>query len=172
VKLKIDGLEEIQAALRELPKATAKGVIRRVLLKRAQPIVNDARQKAPVKTGRLRDSITARVRTGGGAGKAAFAEAMRQGASRAEAGQAARAANRAAGGAVEVLIGPTKDTFYGHLVEFGTEHSAPAPFMRPAWDANKMNVLQGVKDDLWDETKRVVARRAKRLAKAAAKAGG
>jgi HK97 gp10 family phage protein len=165
MKIKIDGLKELEAALKELPKATAKNVLKRVLLKRAQPIVDAARQKAPVRTGKLRDSIVAQAR-GGSAGKEAFAAAMRGGASRTEAGQAAREANRAAGGTVEILIGPTKDAFYAHMIEFGTEHSGPEPFMRPAWDGNKGQVLVGLKDDMWTEVEKTVARRAKKLAKA------
>jgi HK97 gp10 family phage protein len=170
MKIKVEGLKEIEAALKQLSKATAKNVMKRVLLKRAEPIVETARLKAPVRTGRLRESIVAQVRKGGGAGKAAFAQAMRGGATRAEAGRAARAANRAAGGTVEVLVGPR--VFYGSLVEFGTRHSPPAPFMRPAWDSAKGDLLEGIKDDLWKEIEGAVARRARKLAKAAAKAEG
>jgi HK97 gp10 family phage protein len=168
MKIKIEGLREIQAALQDLSKATARNVVKRVLLKRAQPIVEAARTRAPVRTGRLRDSIIAQAR-GGNAGKAAFAEAMRGGASRAAAGRAAREANRAAGSTVEVAIGPNDTAFYASMVEFGTEHSGPKPFMRPAWDATKGQVLDGVGDDMWAEIKKALARQAKRLAK---KAGG
>ena len=168
MKIKIEGLREIQAALQELSKATARNVVKRVLLKRAQPIVEAARTRAPVRTGKLRDSIIAQAR-GGNAGKAAFAEAIRGGASRAAAGRAAREANRAAGSTVEVAIGPHDGAFYASLVEFGTAHSSPKPFLRPAWDAGKMQVLDGVGDDMWAEIKKALARQAKRLAK---KAGG
>jgi HK97 gp10 family phage protein len=164
MKIKVEGLKEIQAALQDLSKATARNVVKRVLLKRAQPIVEAARTRASVRTGRLRDSIIAQVR-GGKAGKAAFAKAMRGGASRAEAGRAAREANRAAGSTVEVVIGPHDGAFYASMVEFGTEHSGPKPFMRPAWDATKGQVLDGVGDDMWAEIKKAVARRAKRLSK-------
>jgi HK97 gp10 family phage protein len=168
MKIKIEGLREIHAALQDLSKATARSVVKRVLLKRAQPIVEAARARAPVRTGRLRDSIIAQAR-GGNAGKAAFAKAMRGGASRAEAGRAAREANRVAGSIVEVVIGPHDGAFYASLVEFGTQHSSPKPFLRPAWDAGKMQVLDGVGDDMWTEIKKTLARQAKRLAK---KAGG
>jgi HK97 gp10 family phage protein len=166
MKIKVEGLKEIQAALQDLSKATAKNVVKRVLLKRAQPIVEAARTRAPVRTGKLRDAIIAQAR-GGNAGKAAFAEAMRGGASRVEAGRAAREANRAAGSTVEVVIGPHDGAFYASLVEFGTAHSSPKPFLRPAWDAGKMQVLDGVGDDMWAEIKKALARRARRLAKTA-----
>jgi HK97 gp10 family phage protein len=166
MKIKIEGLKEIQAALQDLSKATARNVVKRVLLKRAQPIVEAARTRAPVRTGRVRDSIIAQAR-GGNAGKAAFAEAMRGGASRAEAGRAAREANRAAGSIVEVVIGPHDGAFYASLVEFGTAHSSPKPFLRPAWDAGKIQVLDGVGDDMWAEIQKALARQARRQAKAA-----
>jgi HK97 gp10 family phage protein len=166
MKIKVEGLKEIQAALQDLSKATARNVVKRVLLKRAQPIVEAARTRAPVRTGRLRDSIIAQAR-GGNAGKAAFAEAMRGGASRAEAGRAAREANRAAGSIVEVVIGPHDGAFYASLVEFGTAHSSPKPFLRPAWDAGKIQVLDGVGDDMWAEIQKALARQARRQAKAA-----
>ncbi len=166
MKIKIEGLRQVQDALRQLPKATTKNVMKRVLLKRAEPLADMARQKAPVRSGRLRDSIAVQVR-GGGAGKAAFAQAMSEGASRAEAGRAAREANRAAGTTVEVVIGPTDRAFYGSLVEFGTQHSPPKPFMRPAWDSGKGGLLTGITDDMWAEIEKAVLRRAKRLAKAA-----
>ncbi|MGN6363917.1 hypothetical protein, partial [Asticcacaulis taihuensis] len=34
----------------------------------------------------------------------------------------------------EVFVGPLERQFYAHFAEFGTEHSAPKPYMRPAWD--------------------------------------
>jgi hypothetical protein len=96
--LKIEGLRELDAALGQFSKATARGVLHRALKKAAVPIRDQARQDAPVDTGELRDSIVIRTQsTGGSAGKAAFAAAMRSGSSKAEAAAAARAANREAG---------------------------------------------------------------------------
>jgi HK97 gp10 family phage protein len=165
MKIKVEGLKEIQAVLQDLSKATARNVVKRVLLKRAQPIVEAARTRAPVRAGKLRDSIIAQAR-GGNAGKAAFAKAMRGGASRAEAGRAAREANRAAGSTVEVVIGPHDGAFYASLVEFGTAHSSPKPFMRPAWDTTKGKLLDGLQDDMWAEVKKAIARHNRKLTKA------
>jgi HK97 gp10 family phage protein len=52
-----------------------------------------------------------------------------------------------------------------HLQEFGTKHAPAQPFMRPAWDAEKREVLEGIKDDLWAEIKKAVVRLARRAAK-------
>jgi hypothetical protein len=78
VIVKVEGLREIKDALDELPKATAKNIMLRVLQARAEPIADAVRQLVPVDQGALKRSIRVLARkTGGDAGKAAFAEAMR-----------------------------------------------------------------------------------------------
>jgi HK97 gp10 family phage protein len=169
VTVKVEGLREIKDALDELPKATAKNIMLRVLQQHAEPIAAAARQLVPVDQGDLKRSIRVLARkTGGDAGKAAFAEAMRSGASRAEAGQAARAANRSAKNAVLVLIGPGRHP-QGIMQEFGTDHHPPQPFMRPAWDRYRDALLPSIGKDMWAEIERAAVRRARKLAKAAAK---
>src|SRR5690606_22350983 len=54
--VKIDGLKECKTALRKLPDATAKNVLRRVMKKRAVPLVETAKRLVPVDEGDLRDS--------------------------------------------------------------------------------------------------------------------
>ena len=49
--------------------------------------------------------------------------------------------------------------------EFGNENHGPQPFARPAWDANKSAMLDGITDDLWQEIQIAAARLAKKLAK-------
>jgi HK97 gp10 family phage protein len=169
VTVKVEGLRSLKAALDELPKATARNIMLRVLKQHAEPIASAARQLAPVDTGDLKRSIRVLARkTGGDAGKAAFAEAMRSGASRAEAGQAARAANRSARNAVLVLIGPGRQP-QAIMQEFGTEHHPAQPFMRPAWDRYRDDLLPSIGKAMWDEIEAAARRRARKLAKAAAK---
>jgi HK97 gp10 family phage protein len=169
VTVKVEGLRGIKDALAELPKATGKNVMLRVLKQHAEPIADAARQLAPVDQGDLKRSIRVLARKAGGdAGKAAFAEAMRSGASRAEAGQAARAANRSAKNAVEVAIGPGRHP-QAIMQEFGTHHHAAQPFMRPAWDRYREELLPSIGKAMWDEIEAAVSRRARKLAKAAAK---
>ena len=57
MKVRIEGLSELKAALRALPDATAKNVVRRVLSKRGEPIAERARQLVPVDKGELKASI-------------------------------------------------------------------------------------------------------------------
>jgi HK97 gp10 family phage protein len=171
ITVKVDGLRDLQAALAELPKATQTAVLKRTLLKAAEPIVTKAKELAPVRTGALRKSIRAVAQSKGGqAGKAAFHATMKAGGTRKEAAAAARAANRAnpSSADVVVLIGPARLP-YAHMVEFGTSEMGPQPYMRPAWDANRERVLESIKADLANEITKTVARRARRAAKRAAK---
>jgi HK97 gp10 family phage protein len=166
VRVKVEGLREIEAALKELPKATAKNIMRRVLIARAQPIADAMRRNAPKDSGQLRDSIAVSTRsTGGSAGKQAFAATMAAGGTRKEAGAAAREANRATSGSVFVYVGATAAGFYGSFAEFGTSRQPPEPWIRPAWDAEKDNLLPGIGADMWAEIKKAIERRSRKLAK-------
>jgi HK97 gp10 family phage protein len=162
--VRIEGLRELDRALAELPKATARNVLRRVLTKRARPIVETAKQLVPVDTGRLRDSIAVSPRLGTKAGNAEYAAAMRAGLGKEAAASALRDARRAAGGQgsfAEVYVGPGRLP-HAHMVEFGTAKMAPRPYLRPAWDAHKDGILDGIKDDLWMEIQKSAARLARR----------
>jgi HK97 gp10 family phage protein len=158
--VRVDGLRELQKALAELPKSTSRTVQRRVLMKRAQPIADAMRAKAPKRYGDLRDSITVSTkRPRGHKSNAARAFAAAGG------GAAGRAAVKAAGGTpVEVFVGPGRNP-QALMQEFGTRHHGPQPFIRPSWDAEKDRVLEGLKDDLWTEIQKAAARLAKKRAK-------
>ena len=168
--IKIEGLKELEQALMELPKATGTNVLRRALIAAAQPIQNQAQSLIRVKRITPAIVLSKIVFSAGDAGKRAFAEAMKAGATRAEAGEAAHAANVGAAGDANITsavlsVGPTKRAFYGF--EFGTVKQPPAPFMRPAWDANKMNALELIKETLKTEIDKAAARLARKAAKAA-----
>lgn len=47
-----------------------------------------------------------------------------------------------------VLAGPTKDGYYGRFLEFGTSRQAARPFLRPAFDEKKDEVVRVVGDYL------------------------
>lgn len=57
--------------------------------------------------------------------------------------------------AAAVAIGPSKDAFYGHFIEYGTaphdnHPGTPAkPFARPAFDEMKGEALKSLQDDIW-----------------------
>lgn len=168
----VEGLRELDAALGELPKATARNVLRRVLTSAAEPMADDARNLAPVDDGQLRDSISISTKVKHKAGSSEFAAVLRGGGSKAEAVQAMRDARRAAGGGsfAEVHVGPSVEAPHAHLQEFGTQHHSMQPYMRPAWERNKGGLMPSIRTDLWAEIEKAAKRLAKRKARAAAKA--
>lgn len=169
VRVHVAGLKECRDALASLPSATTRNVMRKILVNRAEPFKDSARSLAPRETGFLADTVRVQSRTGGGAGKAAFAAVMAAGGSRSAAGAAARGANSAAKSAVEVFIGPNAGP-REIAAEFGTKDRMAQPFMRPAWDMNKMPALDNIRNDLWIEIQKAVRRREKKAAKLAAAA--
>jgi HK97 gp10 family phage protein len=170
--MRVEGLSDLEKALQELPRATGGNVLKRAIVKPAQVFADRARDLAPKDEGVLKEEIKVSKPKVISAGKAAFAAAMREGATRAEAGQAAREANRAAGGAgrhAVVSAGPTKKAFHGTFQEFGTAHHAAQPFMRPTWDALAQSMVTMIKDTLAEEIEKARVRLAKKAERLAAK---
>jgi HK97 gp10 family phage protein len=152
--VRIEGLQELEAALGELPKATGRNVLRRVLLKRAEPIADAMRARAP-------DDPA----TGGNDLKSSIGVGTRL--SKRQAGLH-RKAFKDDKAAAEVFVG-AGPVPHAHLQEFGTVNHGPQPFARPAWDAGQATVLDGIKDDLWAEIKKAADRLARKTARLAAK---
>jgi HK97 gp10 family phage protein len=136
----------LKDALEELPKATGKNVMRRILKRRAQPIADDAEALAPVRTGQLKRSIIVGTRL-----------SRRQ-----------RRAAKETKSYVEIYVGPGPLP-QAHMDEFGTSQQKPQPFLRPAWDAHKGSLLNNLRDDLWAEIEKAAERLARKAAKAKAK---
>jgi HK97 gp10 family phage protein len=147
ITMKVEGLEGVMAALRELPDATAKNVMKRVLLKRAEPFAETARRLVPVDQGHLKNSIHV-------ATKLTKRQKGRH-----------RKVHR---DDVEVFVGPGTDPA-AHLQEYGTSRHPAQPFMRPAFDQNKDAFFAGVGADMWAEIEKAATRLAKKSAKAALK---
>lgn len=143
---KIEGLKELQDALRELPKATEKNVLKRVLVKAAEPIRADAEANAPKgETLTLSTSHTVGTKL-----------SRRQ------------KSKHKKESAVEVFVGPAPSP-KSITQEFGAAHHGAQPFMRPAWDANKRSAFDSIKTDLAEETEKARKRLARRAARLAAK---
>lgn len=177
VSVKVEGLKELDRALGELTKATARNTLTRVLKKAGEPIRAAAQAGAPVDTGALRESIIVSTKkpVGHSAKDRAFSEAMKGGATRKEAGKAARFAAKGADEAfAEAFVGPvrqrTKQAAIKTIVqEFGSESQPGTPYMRPAWDSQKMNALNVIKAELGKEIDKSVQRARARALKKAAK---
>lgn len=158
VTVNVKGLRELERVLKKLPERMGRLVLLKSLRAGAKPIIDAAKAKAPVETGRLRDSIIARAQ-------------------RIESPLTA-----------SVAVGPAgRRVFYGHLVEFGTDpHKIKAkpfrvlrlrdgrfvksvqhqgqtarPFLRPAFDERGSEAMRKIKTELG----RNVEKAARRLAK-------
>ena len=146
IRVKVDGLREIANALHtQLPAATSKNVMQRVLKKRAKPIAATAEAQVAVKTGDLKKSITVSTKL-----------TKRQ----------RRQHKKMHRDEVDVFVGPGSDPA-GHLQEFGSSKHPAQPFMRPAWDAHESTLLEGIGEDMWAEIEKASARLARKAAKAA-----
>ncbi len=166
--VKIEGLRELDAALGQFSKSTARGILHRALKKAAAPIRDQAKADAPVDTGELRDSLVIRTKsTGGSAGKAAYADVMRAGGSKSEAAKAARAANRAAGQQpLSATVSVAADVGHAVFAEFGARGRPGTSFLSRAMMSRGKDALKLVgaemKTEIQKSAKRVAARAAKR----------
>ena len=134
-RMVIEGFDEMDAALEELTKVTAKNAMVRTLKKAAQPIKERAQQLAPKLTFALEESTSAGTKL-----------TPRQ----------AAIARKAGKGFAEVYVG-TKDPA-AVPQEFGTVKAPPQPFMRPAWDMEVGNAMTIIKSDLKEELNRTAER--------------
>lgn len=172
---KVEGLKELDATLGELTKATGRNVLKRVLVRAAEPIREMAARLAPddpKTTGiDLKRSIIASAKVKNTTGNAEFAAVMRGRGSEADAVSALRSARRAAkgqGSFAEIHVGPRKgrNAQVGAFQEFGTVNHPAQPFMRPAFDAQKQTALDIITRDLKGEIDKAVAKARKKKAKA------
>lgn len=88
-------------------------IVQNELEKGAEIVVDDARLRVPVNTGKLRDAIHTDRQPDG-----------------------------------VYVLGGDDDAWYGHLVEHGTAHTAPRPFLVPALEENRSEVTTRVKSGL------------------------
>lgn len=141
----IEGLRELDDALGELTKATAKNVLKRALTKAAEPIEQEAERRAPRLTGHLIRTIRIGTQLTRRQRSQHTKESM-----------------------VELFVGPA-GLVQAITQEFGTAHHGPQPFMRPAWDSNKTTALDNFKKDLGDEIEKARQRAARKAARLLAK---
>ena len=144
--LRLEGLAEVQTALRELlPDRTARNVMKRVLTKQAKLVMTSAQEKAAVRTQQLRKSIKV--------GKLSARQRAQH--------------RRVDPNDVEVFVGAGVLP-QAHLIEYGSSKITAQPFMRPAWDENKTKIVESIKADMWEEIRKAAERAARKAAKRAA----
>lgn len=141
--LKFEGADEMDAGLSELEGVTAIKVVRESLLESVQPVIQSAKGRVPVDRGDLERSIGAGTRLTKRQRSLHQPIVSKKG--------------------VEVHVGPgitnnARGVRHAHLVEFGTQHMAPQPFMRPAWQSNLGAVFNGLRQAMERLLAKAVAR--------------
>jgi HK97 gp10 family phage protein len=143
--IRVDGLKELDEALQELPKATARNVLLRTLKEQGEPIRADGERNAPKDKGGLKQSYTVGTKLSRRQKSQNKKESM-----------------------VEVYIGPGPAA-KGVQTEFGNAHQAAQPHLRPAFDGNVQRVLAGIRDDLAAQIEKARERLARKAARVLAK---
>lgn len=127
---RMEGLQELAAALERLPEAARKPILTRALIKAGAPMAEHFALHAPLDPSadhqHLADSMTV------------------------------SAANRVNGEPLDEMaaaaaVGPSKDTFWGLFHEYGTVHHGPQAFARSGFDATYEESLAIFKEEMWSE---------------------
>lgn len=130
VKVSLNGVDE---KLTKLGPTIARNTLRKALRVASKLIEDDAKARAPVDTGDLRDSIKTTVTT----------SAKKESAT--------------------AIVGPTIDQslikngrstsqspgVYGKFVELGTKSVHPQPFLRPAFDSKGEAAVEALIEEIW-----------------------
>jgi HK97 gp10 family phage protein len=140
--VKFTGGKQLEAALRELPKATARNALQRGLKKAAQPVADDWKAKAPRDEGHLEKSII--VGPSSKLTKRQRKDAIKEGPYFAE-----------------IHVGTADPA--GQQQEYGNINHPAQPSGRPAWDGNKQQALDTMGKEMWAEIQKAAARRAKKI---------
>ena len=157
VTVQTHGFDALDQALAQFSKASARNILKRAAIAALEPMAEEMRQRAPERA------------TGGGDLKDAIAVSDKLGPRQKRMNRRA-----AANSFVEVHAG-VADVNGKHLPsgvqqEFGNENHGPQPFVRPAWDQEKMDTLDRLRIAITDEINKAVARAQRRAARAAARA--
>ena len=147
VKMKLEGFSDLDKELAQFSKSVGKGVLRRTLIAASGPLAALMRQNAPRDTQALYDSIAISTKLN------------------ARQSRLHRRMFRNDKASVEVFVG-AGTLPQAHLQEFGTENHSPQAFIRPAWDNDKMQLLERIKKLLRIEIDKAALRAARKAAKA------
>jgi hypothetical protein len=150
--MKISGFREIDVLLQSIPRQLASQGVTSGLRRALQPVAQTARTYAP-------GSLSGRIRI----------------APTIKAGQQAQSLAKPGKGRRVMYVGATAPQ--AHLVEFGTGpryHKSgkyvgfmtPDPFLRPAWDMHKDEVLANLATAIREEISKATGRRISRAIKA------
>lgn len=146
MKVKFTGGKELEARIKALGnKALARRVAERALKRAAEPIRDKAKELAPKDERNLEQSISI--------------------------GRAIKAFQRTSSGDIVrtfVGIDESKDArlhIYASIDEFGTDSHPAQPYMRPAWEAEKMTAFNLLRTTLDEEITKAAARQARKASR-------
>lgn len=155
VRVKIEGLRQLGESMRALGHEVSQRVARSMTAAAAGVIKKNAEERAPVRTGRLRKNIYVGRARRTDLTSEHFVSIRRK---RRKYGNTIR--NRQLG-----RVGKTYEldgnAFYAKFLEFGTVKMSPRPFLRPAFDSNKLKAVQKMKE-VGAQRLEAAARKAKR----------
>jgi len=140
VSVRVAGWAKVTSNIEELERRITRGVMREALTKSGRIMAAKARAVAPVDTGTLKRSLKIAVKT-----------SRKKGVVVARIGASGKEVRNAAGDDLH----PAR---YLHLVEYGTRHSPPQPFMRQAFESTKGEVSAKYHAELVDAIPRIAAK--------------
>lgn len=122
--IKVEGLRELGNAIKELDSRVQKRIARSATAAGARVIANEAKRLVHVDSGNVKKNIRTANLKSNQPGVQETAVGVR-------------------------VNGKTKDSaFYWTFLEFGTAKMAPKPFLRPAFESQKMRAAERVKEQL------------------------
>lgn len=137
MKIELQGMKELEQELFKLKGSTAKSNTRAAMKEAIEPAARLARSKAPILEGELQESIEVTSRV---------------------------APRQAQKSDLEMYMGPGRNP-QAVIQEFGSYKEPAQPYMRPAWDAEKMNTLDRFGVLLWERVSKAVARAERKAAR-------
>jgi HK97 gp10 family phage protein len=149
------GLKDVKSALGKLPEELRKAAQSAVLRAGGKPILKQEKALVPVADGLLKKSLGIMLIGKRGGPKTTAKIGVRKGYKGRSLGFKTTTKGRNKGKTTERFQDPSK---YGHLVEFGTSHSAAQPFIRPAIDAAQNQTVDAMAAGLDKHLTRVAAR--------------
>ncbi|WP_292229504.1 HK97-gp10 family putative phage morphogenesis protein [Brevundimonas sp.] len=145
MKVRVEGLRDLERAMSELKVATAKNVARRSFKQALEPMAETARALAPEQSRALISTVQVSTRNP----KGRFRKES----------------------PIEVHMGPGRNP-QAVQQEFGNLNHSPQPYMRPAWEQEKKGALDATARILAEEVQKAAKRAARKAARQASKVGG
>lgn len=140
-EFEVTGLRELSEALKKLPEKIAANALRGMTRSMAARVKNEIIENAPVDTGALRDNIYEKhIRQKSNHLQQTYYVGVRKGKARYKKNKENQNLGRAG---KEYETGG--DTFYWRFIELGTSKFAARPFIRPAFERQKREAVEGAR---------------------------